>query len=182
MQNALFTPVPGFDQPIAVLKHCHDRIRKQIGTMQRLLSHLPQHGADIDAQQAAKAILQYFNKAAHNHHADEEVDLLPMLQTTAQGDDAASLKQLLPLILQEHQQMDAAWQVLERQLQRIAAGENAATGSQLLEQDVSRFADLYAGHMQKEETYIAPMAMRLFSAAQMAQLGDAMRLRRGIAE
>jgi len=180
MPDALFTPVPGFDQPIAVLKHCHDRIRKQIGTMQRLLSHLPQHGADIDAQQAAKSILQYFNKAAHNHHADEEEDLLPMLQTTAQGDDAALLTQLLPLILQEHQQMDAAWQVLERQLQRIAAGENAGTGSQLLEQDVRRFAELYAGHMQKEETHIAPMAMRLFSAAQIAQLGEAMRLRRAI--
>ena len=180
MQDALFTPVPGFDQPIAVLKHCHDRIRKQIGTMQRLLSHLPLHGADIDAQQAAKAILQYFNKAAPNHHADEEDDLLPMLQASATGDDAKLLQQLLPLILQEHQQMDAAWQVLDRQLQGIAAGEN--TGSQLLEQDVIRFAELYAGHMQKEETHIAPMAMRLFSAAQMAQLGDAMRLRRGIAE
>ena len=78
--------------------------------------------------------------------------------------------------------MDAEWQVLDRQLQGIAAGENTGTGSQLLEQDVIRFAELYAGHMQKEETHIAPMAMRLFSAAQMAQLGDAMRLRRGIAE
>lgn len=183
MQNALFTPVPGFDQPIAVLKHCHDRIRKQIGTMQRLLSHLPQHGADVDAQQAAKSILQYFNKAAHNHHADEEEDLLPMLQTSAQGDDAASLAELLPLILQEHQQMDAAWQVLDRQLQRIAAGEKAGTNSLLLEKhDVSLFAELYAGHMQKEETRIAPMALRLFSAAQMAQLGEAMRLRRAITQ
>ncbi|MEO6353314.1 MAG: hemerythrin domain-containing protein [Burkholderiaceae bacterium] len=180
MQDALFTPVPGFDQPIAVLKHCHDRIRKQISTMQRLLSHLPRHGADIDAQQAAKSILQYFNKAAPNHHADEENDLLPMLQASAAGDDAILLQQLLPLILQEHQQMDAAWQVLDRQLQGIATGENASTGSPLLEQDVSRFAELYASHMQKEETHIAPMAMRLFSAEQMAQLGKAMQMRRGI--
>ena len=184
MQNAssLFTPIPGFDQPIAVLKHCHDRIRKQIGTMQKLLSYLPQHGADIDAQQAAKSILQYFNKAAPNHHADEEIDLLPMLQASATGDDAALLTQLLPLILQEHQQMDAAWQVLDRQLQQIAAGKNAGTGSHLSKQDVGHFAELYAGHLQKEETHIAPMAMRLFSAAQMAQLGEAMRLRRAITQ
>lgn len=177
MQDALFTPVPGFDQPLAVLKHCHERIRKQIATMQRLLPHLPLHGADLDAQQAAKSVLQYFNKAAHNHHADEEEDLLPMLQSTAQGEDAALLAQLLPLILQEHQQMDAAWQALAPQLQQIAAG---GTGSALSEPDVSRFAALYADHMQKEETRIAPMAMRLFSAAQMAQLGQAMRLRREI--
>lgn len=182
MQNALFTPVPGFDQPIAVLKHCHDRIRKQIATMQRLLPHLPLHGADIDAQQAAKSILQYFNKAAHNHHADEENDLMPMLQMTAQGDDAVLLAQLVPLILQEHQQMDATWQVLDLQLQAIAAGASAGVGDLLSEQDVSHFAALYAGHMQKEETHIAPMAMRLFSAAQMAQLGEAMRLRRAITQ
>ncbi|MEO8408452.1 MAG: hemerythrin domain-containing protein, partial [Oxalobacteraceae bacterium] len=159
--NGLFTPVPGFDQPIAVLRHCHDRIRKQISTMQRLLSHLPQHGADIDAQQAAKSILQYFNKAAPNHHADEENDLMPMLQITAQGDDATLLAQLVPLILQEHQQMEAAWQMLDQQLQVIAAGGDA--GNYLSEPDVSRFAALYADHMQKEETHIAPMAMRLFS-------------------
>lgn len=96
MQNPLFMPVPGFNQPIAVLKHCHDRIRKQISTMQRLLPHLSQHGADVDAQQAAKSILQYFNEAAHNHHADEDDNLLPMLQISAQGKYSALLTQLLP--------------------------------------------------------------------------------------
>ncbi|NMM36444.1 MAG: hemerythrin domain-containing protein [Glaciimonas sp.] len=184
MQNAdpLFTPIPGFDQPIAVLKHCHDRIRKQISTMLKLLSHLPQNGADIEAQQAAKSILQYFNKAAHNHHADEEDDLLPMLLASATGQDAALLAQLLPVILQQHQKMDAAWQVLERQLQQIAVGKNAGIGSHLSEPDVTRFAELYANHLEMEETHIAPMAIRLFSAAQMAQLGEAMRVRRAITQ
>lgn len=78
--------------------------------------------------------------------------------------------------------MDAAWQVLDRQLQRIAAGQNAGSGSHLSEQDVSRFAELYAGHMLKEETHIAPMAMRLLDVGPMAQLGEAMRLRRGITQ
>lgn len=179
MPNTLFKPAPGFDQPIAVLKHCHDRIRKQIVTMENLVRHLPQQGADLDAQQAAKSVLQYFNKAAHQHHEDEEQDLLPMLQTTAQGDDAALLASLLPIILQEHQQMDAAWQGLERQLQMIAAGESDAV---LSDEDVRVFSEMYAAHMQKEETQIAPMAMRLFSPAQMAQLGEAMRVRRGITQ
>jgi pyridoxamine 5'-phosphate oxidase len=43
---------------------------------------MPKLGADIDAQQTAKSVLQYFNIAAHQHHKDEEHDLLPMLQTT----------------------------------------------------------------------------------------------------
>jgi len=57
MTFALPSSAPGFDQPIAVLKHCHDRIRKQLATMQKLLAHLPQHGADSQAQLQDMAML-----------------------------------------------------------------------------------------------------------------------------
>ena len=176
MSNSLFETAPDFDQPIAVLKHCHDRIRKQIATLQKLLAHLPEKGANIDAKQAANAVMSYFNRAAHNHHEDEERDLMPMLQATAVGDDAALLGALVPEILREHQEMDAAWRVLDRQLKEIANGTSAA----LAAEDVTRFAAIYAAHMEKEETHIATMAKRLFSPAQMQQLGGAMRARRGI--
>jgi len=177
MMNSLFETAPGFDQPIAVLKHCHDRIRKQIRTMQNLAAHLSRDGQNLDAQQAANAVLRYFNHAAHQHHEDEEHDLLPMLQAVATGEDASVLNALLPGIMEEHRQMDAAWRILDEQLKEIASGAS----SSLSGEDVNRFADLYATHMDKEETQIAPMAKRLFSAAQMKQLGDAMCARRGIA-
>jgi hemerythrin-like domain-containing protein len=73
--------------------------------------------------------------------------------------------------------MDAAWQILDQQLQRIAAGES----SDLSEQDVNQFAEIYAAHMEREEAHIAPMATRVLSTEQMTQLGNAMRNRRGIA-
>jgi pyridoxamine 5'-phosphate oxidase len=177
MINALPDSAPGFDQPIAVLKHCHDRIRKQLATMEKLLPHLAVHGADEQARQAAAAVIKYFDKAAHLHHDDEEQDLFPMLQATAQGDDAALLASLGPGILDEHRQMDAMWQNLHEQLKGIADGSAAL----LRETDVRCFADTYAAHMEREESHIAPMAKRLFSAAQMDQLGMAMQVRRGIA-
>jgi pyridoxamine 5'-phosphate oxidase len=174
MSNTLFEPVPGFDEPIAVLKHCHDKIRKQIQTMQKLLTYLPEHGASLTAQQASTAILHYFTKAAHNHHQDEEQDLMPMLLECATGEDAALLHDAVPKIIKDHKLMDAAWQVLELQLNAIAAGES----SFLSATDVDNFAELYASHMISEETYLAPMAKRLFSPAQMARLGAAMQRRR----
>lgn len=177
MVNSLFETAPDFDQPIAVLKHCHDRIRKQIGTMQKLLPHLSEHGQDIEVQQAATAVLRYFNSAAHHHHADEEQDLLPMLEATAKGEDAVLLNTLLPEIMSEHQKMEVAWLVLDQQLKEIASG----TSSDLSAEDVTRFSEMYTAHMEKEETHIAPMAKRLFSSEQMHRLGNAMRLRRGIA-
>lgn len=176
MINALPDTAPGFDQPIAVLKHCHDRIRKQLATLQKMPEHLALHGADEQARQAAQAVLKYFDQAAHLHHADEEENLMPMLQAVAQGEDAASLAQLVPGILHDHDEMDAMWQSLHEQLSAIAAGSAAA----LSEPSVQRFSQRYAEHMEREESQIAPMAKRLFSAAQMAQLGAAMQVRRGI--
>ena len=177
MTSPLFDSVPGFDQPIAVLKHCHDKIRKQLTTLQNLLGHLAQHGNTADAQQAAKAVLQYFNKAAHLHHDDEEQDLMPMLQATATGDDAALLATLVPEILADHQRMDQAWLTLRPELDAIAAG----TGTQLSADGVRDYVAAYQAHMSKEEGQLAPMAKRLFSAQQMEQLGTAMQRRRGIA-
>ncbi|KAB8054019.1 pyridoxamine 5'-phosphate oxidase [Janthinobacterium rivuli] len=177
MTSPLFDSVPGFDQPIAVLKHCHDKIRKQLTTLQNLLGHLAQHGNTTDAQQAAKAVLQYFNKAAHLHHDDEEQNLMPMLQATATGDDAALLATLVPEILADHQRMDQAWLTLRPALDAIAAG----TGTQLSADGVRDYVAAYQAHMSKEEGQLAPMAKRLFSAQQMEQLGTAMQRRRGIA-
>ncbi|NKI71910.1 hemerythrin domain-containing protein [Collimonas pratensis] len=180
MPNALIATAPDFSQPIAVLKHCHDRIRKQLETLQNLLGHVPQHGNDAQAQQAAHSVMRYFNQAAPHHHADEEVDLLPMLTMTASGEDAALLQKLMPEILAEHHQMDSLWQALNLQLAPIADGAPATPASQLSAQDVQQFSAIYSAHMEKEETWIAPMAKRLFSAQQMQQLGSAMQQRRGI--
>ncbi|MDY0975338.1 pyridoxamine 5'-phosphate oxidase [Massilia sp. CFBP9012] len=177
MSSLLHDAAPDFTQPIAVLKHCHGRIRKQLATLEKLLEHLPQHGADEQARQAASAVLRYFDKAAHLHHDDEEQDLIPMLRATAQGDDAAILQALAPTILQDHKDMDALWQDLHEQLTAIAEG----TGTVLPDSQVRRFVASYSSHMEREESTMAPMAMRLFSPEQMAQLGQAMQLRRGIA-
>jgi pyridoxamine 5'-phosphate oxidase len=174
--NALIDTAPDFNQPIAVLKHCHDRIRKQLQTMQNLLAHLPKHGADADAQKAAQAVLKYFNNAAHLHHEDEEQNLVPMLQATARDADAVLLKELVPAILAGHEQMDRDWNIIKSQLDQIANGQSSALSAR----DVQGFCDTYAAHMAVEEANIAPMAKRLFSPEQMAQLGSAMQVRRGI--
>lgn len=176
MNNLLADPAPDFDQPVAVLKHCHGRIRKQLATLEKLLAHLPEHGADEQARQAATAVLKYFDKAAHLHHEDEEQDLLPMLLAVAKGEDAATLQALAPVILQEHKDMDAMWQDLHEQLTGIADG----SGTQLSASIVRRFVQSYSGHMEREEGIVAPMALRLFGPDQMARLGGAMRRRRGL--
>ena len=176
MTPSLPDTAPDFDQPIAVLKHCHGRIRKQLATLEKLVDHLPGHGADEQARQAAVAVLKYFDKAAYLHHDDEEQDLIPMLTGVARDEDAATLQALAPSILKDHADMDAMWQDLHEQLALIAVGG----GAKLSSPTVKRFVQRYQDHMEREETVIAPMALRLFDAGQMAALGQAMRRRRGI--
>ncbi|MCA1856845.1 pyridoxamine 5'-phosphate oxidase [Massilia oculi] len=176
MTSLLPDPAPDFGQPIAVLKHCHGRIRKQLATLDKLLAHLPEFGADEQARQAAAAVLKYFEQAAHLHHEDEEQDLIPMLRALAQGEDAATLQALAPVILQDHKDMDALWQDLHEQLTAIAEG----TAATLSASAVQRFIQRYAAHMEREESTLAPMALRLFGPEQMAQMGAAMQRRRGI--
>jgi pyridoxamine 5'-phosphate oxidase len=181
MNELLPDTAPDFDQPVAVLKHCHGRIRKQLATLEKLLAHLSLHqaeggGADQQARQAATAVLRYFEKAAHLHHDDEEQDLIPMLRAVARGEDAATLQALAPVILQDHKDMDAMWQDLHEQLTAIADGSSA----QLSDSTVQRFSQRYLNHMEREESTMAPMALRLFDAQQMKQLGQAMQRRRGI--
>lgn len=176
MSNSLIDTAPDFGQPIAVLKHCHDRIRKQLATLGNLLAHMPAHGADEQARQAAQAVLKYFNNAAHLHHEDEEHNLLPMLDATAQGEDAELLRELAPRIVAQHAQMDADWLIIKSQLDKIATGTNTALSAGTVE----KFVADYTAHMETEEQNIAPMAKRLFSPGQMKELGDAMQLRRGI--
>lgn len=177
MTDSLFDTAPDFDQPIAVLKHCHDRIRKQLRTLRKLVDYLPESGADADAIKAAASVLKYFNNAAHLHHEDEEHDLLPMLGATAVDRDAILLKELMPQILDEHKKMEAKWQALGPQLTAITNGSSVALDPVA----VHEFADLYTAHMEREESNIAPMAKRLFSDEQMSAFGNAMRIRRGIA-
>jgi pyridoxamine 5'-phosphate oxidase len=121
-------------------------------------------------------VQKYFNKAAHLHHDDEEVDLLPMLDATAQGDDAILLRKLAPAILEQHQQMDKDWHIINSQLDKVANGTSAALSTE----DVGRFVQAYTSHMETEEAHIAPMAKRILSPAQMTILGEAMQQRRGL--
>lgn len=172
----LIDAAPGFDEPLAVLKHCHDRIRRQLKTLERMIEHLRDYGADEQVQQAAHSVLRYFQKAAPMHHDDEEQDLLPGLQRVATGEDAQLLQRILPEILQQHQLMADYWLQLEPQLDVLAH----QGGSDLNEALVEEFVELYTGHMEIEEQQIAPMARRLFSAEQMAALGAAMQARRGL--
>ncbi len=164
------TPAPGFDDPLEMLLACHDRIRAQCATLDKLVAHLPVHGCDLQARQAAQAILRYFDSAGRHHHDDEEQDLFPRLR--ASNDTAAQA--LVTLLLDEHQVMDAAWQ----QLRPYLAALCEASAATLDAATAQHFIDVYDRHITLENAQLIPLAQRLLSAEQLETLGNNMAARR----
>jgi pyridoxamine 5'-phosphate oxidase len=163
---------PGFDDPLGMLAACHRRIERQLATLDRLQRHLPEHGCDSDARAAARAILKYFDSAAPNHHADEEMSLFPRLV-------AAASKQASPLIAElegEHVRLAAGWRHLRPQLAGIVAG---ARGN-LSPKEVEQIRAAYAAHIAREEDLLIPLAARTLDAGTLAMIGREMAERRGV--
>lgn len=164
---------PGFDQPLGVLLACHGRIEKQCATLEKLLLHLPQHGSDVQAQQAARAILNYFDTAAVQHHDDEERNLFPLLEQAGSGEWC----DLVELLTHEHDDLALLWRALRPPLQALSQGEIPALNTALFE----RFIALNRSHLAFENERVLPLAHQLLCAADLERLGRAMAARRGVA-
>ena len=177
MSLSLLGPAaPSFDEPLEMLDACHGRIKAQLATLRRLVTHLPQHGADRAAQEAARGVVRYFSVAAPHHHEDEEVDLLPTLLATAVGAELAVTEALVARILADHQRMDPLRDAAIALLEKIAAGENVP----LPAAQVETLATLYLEHIEMETRELFPLARRLLSPAQTEELGRRMSARRGV--
>jgi len=169
-------PAVGFEVPLEMLSACHERALHQCATLRRLVPHLAQRGADVDARIAAAAVLRYFDTAAKDHHADEETDLFPALIESMAGSDAVCLRELVRALTVDHRALESHWQRLRVVLLQIAAGNAIPLASA----DVEAFVVLYQQHVAREESELLPMATRLMGDEALDRVGKAMRERRGI--
>jgi hemerythrin-like domain-containing protein len=167
-------PGVGFEVPLEMLAACHLRVRSQCQTLQRLVPHLVAHGADLQAREAAVAVMRYFDTAARHHHEDEELDLFPALLESMAGSDAVCLRELTAGLAAEHRALEARWRALRRVLEAVAGGHAAAPPAD----DVQAFVDLYERHIGREDAELLPMAARLLDDATLDRIGLAMRTRR----
>lgn len=169
-------PAASFDEPFEMLAACHERMQRTLDLLARLRAHLPAHGADAQAQQAARDVLRYFDQAAPQHHRDEELHVFPPVLASGDAASAALVKRLQ----QEHRQMEEAWVAARGVLAAIAEGrlqQADAAASQALE----AFSTPYAAHLAGENDVVFPAARALLDAAATAAMGREMRRRRGAA-
>ena len=175
LRSLLAAPAASFEQPFEMLEACHERVHRMLDLLGRLRAHLAGHGADTQAQQAARDVMRYFDQAAPLHHQDEELHVFPPL--LAQGD--AGVVAVVKRLQADHVAMEGNWaaaravlvRVAEAQLQRLAPADEAA---------LDTFAALYGDHIQSEEGIAYPAAQALLDADTVAQAGAEMMRRRGV--
>ena len=167
-------PAVGFEVPLEMLAACHGRVQHQCETLQRLLAHLKDHGADRPAQEAARAVMRYFDTAARHHHEDEEQDLFPALLESMAGSDAVCLRELTAALCNDHRELEKHWQLVRLALLQVQQGQDATWA----DTDVPGFIDRYAQHIAREEAELLPMAARLIGAEELDRIGRSMRARR----
>lgn len=167
------SPAAGFEQPFEMLQACHQRVQRSLALLLRLREHLVTHGADRQAAEAARDVMRYFDIAAPHHHEDEERHVLPRLR-------AAGEAALADHLHAEHEAMAQGWVPIRAALQQVARGHWDGEAAAAAARDWPAFAQLYAGHLELEESRAFPGSRQQLTANDASAIGAEMAARRGV--
>ncbi len=159
-------PAVGFEAPYEMLHACHERVLRTLELLLRLQAHVAVHGADVQARDAARDVLRYFDLAAPHHHLDEERHVLPRLRALGQA-------ALADRVLAEHQQMVASYAQIRPGLQALAEDGQVPPVAAW-----PAFVALYREHIVLEESQVYPPAAAAEGMQALAAMGAEMAARR----
>lgn len=163
--------LPGFDDPLALLRACHTRILDHCELLETVVARLREDAVDDAAHEGARKVVRYFSTSARLHHQDEEVDLFPRLIR-----QSLKLAELIHGLKQAHAELDDLWKVLEPELKRFP---NVTDEDAFMEQ-AGRFCELNREHIRRENMDFLPLADSSLSSQQIKDIGIAMAGRRGV--
>lgn len=168
------SPAVGFEQPFEMLLACHDRVRRSVALLGRLLRHVDEHGHDEPSRSAASDVLRYFDLAAPLHHEDEERHVFPILADCGDGE----LVDAVSALHRDHSRMSALWAGLRVTLEAWSRPGAVGTADHGFRQQVAEFELIYAGHLATEEEIVFPAARDRMHGHLLAEMSADMERRR----
>jgi len=146
-----------FDDPVERMLAFHRRLERQLAAFARLPAHLESSGMGAEASAAAAGLLHCFGEASARHHAEEELELLPMIERRiARSRERDEFRALRDDLHEDHRELQGLWRVLRRPLQAMAEGIER----RLPVDDIRRFRELSAAHISAEEASLHVLAHR----------------------
>jgi hemerythrin-like domain-containing protein len=169
-------PDAGFEQPFALLEACHERMRRSLELLRRLVEHLQTVGHDADARSAAHDVWRYFELAAPAHHADEELHVLPRLEQS--GD--LWLADVARRLQADHEAMRDVWLQLGPLLREVHESVSALSARSLnaLHAHTGEFVAIHERHLRLEDNFAFPAVRDRMSSDELAAMGREMQRRR----
>lgn len=170
-------PRAGLESPFEMLTACHERVERMLALLTRLRVHLATQGWDASAASAATDVLGYFDRAAPQHHLDEEMHVFPAVLALDHG----RMDRLIDRLKQEHLEMEKLWAGVRQTLELVAHGE-AKSWTPWTPADhagVDLFLAVYQDHIADEESHIYPAAEQAISGEKLLAMSRDMRRRRG---
>jgi hemerythrin-like domain-containing protein len=166
-----------FSEPTGLLSDCHRRIEMFLAALERV-AQSTDRPLNSESQQALEAALRYFREAAPKHTADEEESLFPRLRQMNHPELEAAIRRLEPLE-RDHRRADA----LHADVDRI--GRACLERGFLLAEESRRFReailvliDIYKEHIRIEDEDVFPLAGRILTSADKAEIAGEMAARR----
>jgi hemerythrin-like domain-containing protein len=167
-------PDSGFDDPIGMLTDCHRRIEHFLGILCSVIQRASGREMTEEEVSAVQAALHYFQQGGERHTSDEEESLFPRLRArfTPAVESIAQLQS-------EHRQATRLHKSIEHfYMDWISAGRLAPEDENHLSSETRQLKELYARHIQVEETIVFPYAAQALDAQTIATIGREFSLRR----
>ena len=168
------TPAAAED-PVESLLGFHRRIERSLAILGRVAGHVEAHGVDAEASAEAAALVHFFGELLPLHHADEEHDLVPLVQgriaLAAEREGFLETRQRLEA---DHRELRETWKRLRTPLNAIGEGMSRRLPSGL----VQYFRALQALHISSEEGVLHRAALRWLRPADRMALARRMAERR----
>jgi hemerythrin-like domain-containing protein len=167
-------PDSGFDDPIGMLKDCHRRIESFLNILCLVVDRAQTRGLTREERDAVGAALKYFRTGGKRHTADEEESLFPRLRALA----ADSFEELDNLEGDHRMANDIHASVEQLYRAWIASGELAPSGLLQLKSDTGRLKQIYAAHIEVEESIVFARATQMLDSRALSAIGTEFRFRR----
>jgi hemerythrin-like domain-containing protein len=170
-EQGLPEALPGFDDPLALLRACHQKMLAHCDLLETLVAQSRSGGLDDAARKASQDLTRYFSSSAPLHHRDEEEDLFPRINR-----QSLRIAELVHHLKREHQELDALWETLAPELRRIP-GDGF---SDAFLETAGRFCELSRQHIMRENMELLPLVASSLSQQELGYIGEAMAKRRGV--
>jgi hypothetical protein len=161
------------DAPLTNFNQCHIGILNQMDRLSELPALL---GPAMLAQKIASGAVDFFHRGMLAHHQEEERELFPAVQHSANlGNERMVVDQLVEGLTQDHRALEQLWEAIEPALKKIAKGQEAPLDTASLLALVERYND----HASVEENQFLPLAEKVLgrNSNHMAALGMSLHMR-----